>query len=50
MTKSAVLLLCIALAGIAQSQPALEQGLLFYLSGDHGLQADYASGNPAPNF
>jgi hypothetical protein len=50
MTKSAVLLLCIALAGIAQSQPAPEQGLLFYLSGGHGLQADYAGGNPASNF
>jgi hypothetical protein len=24
--------------------------LLFYLSGDHGLQADYAGANPAPNF
>ena len=23
--------------------------LLFYLSGDHGLQADYAGANPAPN-
>ena len=50
MTKSAILLLCIALAAIAQSQPAPEPGLLFYLSGDHGLQADYAGGNPAPNF
>ena len=50
MTKSAILILGIALAAIAQSQPAPEPGLLFYLSGDHGLQADYAGGNPAPNF
>lgn len=51
MTKSAILILGIALAAIAQSQPAPEPGLLFYLSGDHGLQADYAAGgNPAPNF
>ena len=50
MTKSALLILCIALAAVAQSQPAPEPGLLFYLSGDHGLQADYAGGNPAPNF
>lgn len=28
-----------------------EQGLLFYLSGDHGFKADYAAGgNPKPNF
>jgi hypothetical protein len=28
-----------------------EPGLLFYLSGDHGFDADYAAGgNPAPNF
>ena len=47
MTKSAVLILCLALAAIAQSQPAPEPGLLFYLSGDHGLQADYAGGNPS---
>ena len=51
MTKSAVLIPCIALLAVAQSQPAPEPGLLFHLSGNHGLQADYAAGgNPAPNF
>ena len=30
---------------------ASEPGLLFYLSGDHGLNADYtAGGNPVPNY
>ena len=30
---------------------AKEPGLLFYLSGDNGLNADYAAGgNPVPNF
>jgi hypothetical protein len=34
---------------LAQARP--EPGLLFYLSGDHGLTADYAAGgNPVPNF
>jgi len=33
------------------SLPAKEPGLLFYLSGDHGFNADYAAGgNPAPNY
>ena len=33
------------------ASPAPEPGLLFYLSGDHGFDADYAaSGNTAPNF
>ena len=27
-----------------------EPGLLFYLSGDHGFTADYAAGNPEPNY
>jgi hypothetical protein len=27
-----------------------EQGLLFYLSGDHEFTADYAEGNPQPNY
>jgi hypothetical protein len=31
--------------------PSKEPGLLFYLSGDHGFNADYAAGGvPAPNF
>ena len=38
-------------AAIATAQPSNEPGLLFYLSGDHGFNADYAAGgNPAPNF
>ena len=33
------------------SQASAEPGLLFYLSGDHGFNADYAAGgNAAPNF
>ncbi len=32
-------------------RPAPEPGLLFYLSGDHGFDADYAAGGvPGPNF
>ena len=33
------------------TQQALEPGLLFYLSGDHGFKADYAAGGkPEPNY
>jgi hypothetical protein len=33
------------------AQQPKEPGLLFYLSGDHGFNADYAAGgNPTPNF
>jgi hypothetical protein len=33
------------------AQPSKEPGLLFYLSGDHGLTADYAAGgDPVPSF
>ena len=41
-----------ALPQLPRTSPAsAEPGLLFYLSGDHGFNADYAaSGNPAPNF
>jgi hypothetical protein len=36
---------------LAATEPAKEPGLLFYLSGDHGFNADYAAGgDPAPNF
>jgi Concanavalin A-like lectin/glucanases superfamily len=57
-----LLLLCAFLtpvAAMAQTAPssdaaassAKEPGLLFYLSGDHGFNADYAaSGNPVPNY
>src|ERR1017187_10891570 len=42
-------------AGLPKVVPAVpkagEPGLLFYLSGDHGFNPDYAaSGNVAPNF
>jgi hypothetical protein len=39
-------------AAVAAPNPhASEPGLLFYLSGDHGLNADYAAGgNPVPNY
>jgi hypothetical protein len=34
-----------------QVPPSKEPGLLFYLSGDHGFNADYAAGGvPAPNY
>src|ERR1700727_1479368 len=36
---------------LAASEPSQEPGLLFYLSGDHGFNADYAAGGKAePNF
>ena len=36
---------------LAATEPSKEPGLLFYLSGDHGFNADYAAGgNPTPNF
>jgi hypothetical protein len=36
---------------LAATEPAKEPGLLFYLSGDHGFNADYAAGgDPVPNF
>ncbi len=35
----------------AATESSKEPGLLFYLSGDHGFNADYAAGgNPAPNY
>ena len=34
----------------AQAIPSQEDALLFYLSGEQGTQADYAQGNPTPNF
>jgi Concanavalin A-like lectin/glucanases superfamily len=47
-----LLVLCL-LTGtmLAATEPSQEPGLLFYLSGDHGFNADYAAGgNPVPNF
>src|SRR5580693_4403299 len=36
---------------LGATEPSQEPGLLFYLSGDHGFNADYAAGgNPVPNF
>jgi hypothetical protein len=36
---------------LAANEPSQEPGLLFYLSGDHGFNADYAAGGkPQPNF
>ena len=36
---------------LAATEPSKEPGLLFYLSGDYGFNADYAAGgNPEPNF
>jgi hypothetical protein len=34
----------------SSSQSSQRPGLLFYLSADHGFKADYASGDPTPNF
>jgi len=51
-----VLLLLAPLGAVSQAQSKIptktpEPGLLFYLSGDHGFNADYsAGGTPAPNF
>ena len=40
----------VAQEGIANGTPK-EPGLLFYLSGDHGFNADFAAGgDPKPNF
>jgi len=48
----AVSLLAGTMLAVAQSsqQPSQQPGLLFYLSADHGFKADYASGDPTPNF
>ncbi len=43
-----VLLLCAAFAGMHTANA--QEGLLFYLSGDRGLEADHAAGNPIPNY
>ncbi len=52
-----VWVLCGSIYGVAgavpdsNGAPAKEPGLLFYLSGDHGFEADYAAGGQrAPNF
>lgn len=51
MRFNRVSLLVCSLAAAAFAQSQKEPGLLFYLSGDHGLNADYAAGgDPAPNF
>jgi len=50
--RSLVVGSCAWLMGAGSAQPASpEPGLLFYLSGSHGLTADYsAGGTPEPNF
>ena len=50
--RAGMVLITIALAmGGAHGQEPPEPGLLFYLSGDRGLTADYAAGgDPRPNF
>ena len=47
----AIVAAAVALAGVGASvQPAYEPGLLFYLSGDRALVADFAEGASEPNF
>src|SRR5271170_7710624 len=49
--RSLLFLSVITGAMVVSAQTPNEPGLLFYLSGDHGFNADYAAGgNPAPNF
>ena len=45
-------IVCLALLAGANGcfAAASEPGLLFYLSGDNGFTADYAAGNPEPNY
>src|SRR3954447_10460501 len=52
---SSLVFLCLLTGTMFAAEPATdhatEPGLLFYLSGDHGFNADYAAGgNPVPNF
>ena len=49
---SSLLSLCLFTSTMfAATESAKEPGLLFYLSGDRGFNADYAAGgNPVPNF
>lgn len=42
--------LAVGLLNVASPQAASDDGLLFYVSGDHGLTADHAAGDPEPNF
>ena len=39
---------CLAIQ--AQEQISDKDALLFYLSGEQGTEADFAQGNPTPNF
>src|SRR5579862_2731026 len=44
-------ILLLTATSLAATDPSKEPGLLFYLSGDHGFNADYAAGgDPKPNF
>ena len=50
-TALKLLALCAIAAAQNGTQTSKEPGLLFYLSGDHGLTADYAAGgDPVPSF
>lgn len=55
-TYCLILLLLAPLGAVSHAQAKIplkapEPGLLFYLSGDHGFNADYSAGStPAPNF
>src|SRR5262245_58242890 len=50
-SSSGLLLLALFLPGATSlAQSTREPGLLFYLSADHGLRADYAAGAADPNF
>ena len=42
-------LFCIGYSAV-QPLTAQDSGLLFHLSGDKGFEADYAAGNPVPNY
>jgi hypothetical protein len=51
-TIAGVIFLCLVVLGGQYSclADSPESGLLFYLSGDHEFVADYAAGDPKPNF
>ena len=49
LAKAAVLS-CLVILSASAAPPSGDSGLLFYVSGDKGLTADIARGDPAPNF
>ncbi|MDG2520261.1 LamG domain-containing protein [Caulobacter segnis] len=51
MSKTALLLGCASISLLTANHAfAAEHGLLFHLSGDKGATADFAAGDPVPNF